>query len=92
MTGLHKVLIAQGCATVAEGRQGGQEVTPRNNKANGPKLKALSGSSLSVKRFDAHKGSHQSRHLFISGVVLLRHYIGGVASLIIQHCERVNGK
>ena len=58
MTGSHKLLIVQGCATVAEGRQGGQEVTPPNNLL----------------------------------VVLLRHYIVVSASLIIRHCERVNGK
>ena len=56
--GSHKLLIVQGRATVAEGRQGGQEVTPSNNL----------------------------------NVVLLRHYIGVIASLIIRHCERVNGK
>jgi hypothetical protein len=58
MIGSHKLLIVQGSATVAEGRQGGQEVTPPNNLI----------------------------------VVLLRHYIGVIASLIIRHCERVNGK
>ena len=58
MIGSHKLLIVQGCATVAEGRQGGQEVTSLNDLI----------------------------------VVLLRHYIGVIASLIIRHCERVNGK
>ena len=58
MIGSHKLLIVQGCATVAEGRQGRQEVTSLNDLI----------------------------------VVLLRHYIGVIASLIIRHCERVNGK
>jgi len=31
LAGSHKLLIVKGCATVAEGRQGGQEVTPPND-------------------------------------------------------------
>jgi hypothetical protein len=57
MTNSDKLLIKKGCATVAESRQGRQEVTPPNDLI----------------------------------VVLLRHYIGVITSLIIQHCERVNG-
>jgi len=92
MTGSHKVLIVQGCATVAEGRQGGQEVTLRNNNANEPILKVVSASVLSVTRFAAHQGSRKRRYLRLSDVVHLRHYIGAAVSLIIRHCERVNGK
>ncbi len=42
-------------------------------------------------RFVAQKGARAGRCSLLSGVVLLRHYIGVVASLIIRHCERVNG-
>ena len=41
LTGSHKLLIARGCVTVAEGRQGGQEVTPRYNNRKRAKLKAV---------------------------------------------------
>ena len=35
--------------------------------------------------------SNKSSQGFASSVVLLRHYIVVTASLIIRHCERVNG-
>jgi hypothetical protein len=43
-------------------------------------------------RFVAKKGSRAGWNALLPGVVLLRHYIGVITSLIIQHCERVNGK
>ncbi len=92
MTRSHKLLIVQGCATVSEGRQGRQEVTPPNNKAQGPKLKAVSAVLPIVTRIVAHKGSRQERCLLVERVVHLRHYIGAIARLIIELCERVNGK
>ena len=42
-------------------------------------------------RFVAQKGSRTGRYALLPGVVLLRHYIGAIAPLIIGHCERVNG-
>ena len=91
MTGSHKLLIAQGRATVAVSRQGRQEVTPPNNKRERVKLKAVSWKGESMKRFVAQNVFHTVRCSLLSGVVLLRHYIGAIASLIIRHCERVNG-
>ncbi len=92
MTGSYKLLIVKGCATVAEGRQGGQEVTPPNNNRKRYILKAISGRGTSMTRFVAQKGSRAGWTALLPGVVLLRHYIGAITSLIIQHCERVNGK
>ena len=91
-TGSHKLLIVQGHATVAEGRQGGQEVTPPDNNCKRAKLKAVSGRDVLLTRFVARKGSHRVGSSVVLLVVLLRHYIGVTASLIIRHCERVNGK
>ena len=41
---------------------------------------------------DAQQDSQGVGNLLRLFVVLLRHYIGAIASLIIRHCERVNGK
>lgn len=43
-------------------------------------------------RIVARKGSQVECFSSRSVVVLLRHYIVMPASLIIRHCERVNGK
>jgi hypothetical protein len=92
MLGSYKLLIVQGCATVAEGRQGGQEVTSPDNNYKRVKLKAVSLEGSSMTRFVARKGSHAECLSLWPLVVLLRHYIVVLASLIIRHCERVNGK
>ena len=92
MTGSYKLLIVKGGATVAEGRQGGQELTPPNNNRKRDILKANSGRRTSMTGFVAQKSSRAGWTALLPGVVLLRHYIGAITSLIIQHCERVNGK
>ena len=92
MPGSYKLLIVKGCATVAEGRHGGQEVTPPNNNRKRNIRKAISMRGTSLARVVAQKGSRVGWAALLSGVVLLRHYIGVITSLIIQHCERVNGK
>jgi len=43
-------------------------------------------------RFVARKGFRVEWFSLRAVVVLLRHYIVVPASLIIRHCERVNGK
>ena len=92
LTGSHKLLIVKGCATVAEDRQGGQEVTPPNNNCERAKLKAVSGRYALLTRFVALEDSREAGCSIFLLVVILRHYIGVIASLIIRHCERVNGK
>ena len=87
-----KLLIVKGCATVAEGRHRRREVTLPNNNCKELKLKVVSGMSESEMRIVAQQDSCGEWNLLRLTVVLLRHYIGAIASLIIRHCERVNGK
>ena len=97
MAGTHKLLIFNACATVAEGRQGRHVVTARRNNNKQDKANVVSEGCEKMTLFDALDSTDGTQGA-LSGVndcgfaklgfcaatvVLLRHYIDDVASLII---------